>query len=145
MGKLGEPGTIEPHTDNESQALQSSTHMLCCLQTKPIYSQVTVVVLLSKPTEFEGGLNHFEPGWKGGDAWLQFQPDCCKRWPQCQWWLSVLFARQTGHRVCAEGVLRANSFLRAAEDSRCVRLGPGPWVVLVNAGHAHSFPECLPS
>ncbi|CAE7213176.1 Uso1 [Symbiodinium pilosum] len=48
VGKLGEPGTIEPHTDNESQ--------------------VTVIVLLSQPTEFAGGVNHFEPGWKGGDS-----------------------------------------------------------------------------
>ncbi|CAE7544395.1 ZFP36L1 [Symbiodinium natans] len=48
VGKLGEAGTIEPHTDNESQ--------------------VTVVVLLSQLTEFQGGLNCFEPGWKGGES-----------------------------------------------------------------------------
>lgn len=32
--------------------------------------QVTVVVLLAHENEFQGGLNHFEPGFDGGVAWL---------------------------------------------------------------------------
>ena len=46
--------------------------MLTCLQQPATaHAQVTVVVLLSQPTEFKGGINFFEPGWKGGDALLQ--------------------------------------------------------------------------
>jgi len=42
VGKLGGPGTIEPHRDNGSQ--------------------VTMVVLLSPPSDFSGGVNFFEGG-----------------------------------------------------------------------------------
>lgn len=41
---------------------------LFCLMS-PGTMQVTVVVLLSHENEFQGGLNHFEPGFDGGVAW----------------------------------------------------------------------------
>jgi len=67
--KLGEPGTIQPHRDNQSA--------------------VTVVVLLAQPEAFEGGVNFFEPGADGeedrsarltlGDA-VFFYGDKCSHW-----------------------------------------------------------------
>eukprot|EP00931_Biecheleriopsis_adriatica_P012159 TRINITY_DN11326_c0_g1_i2.p1 TRINITY_DN11326_c0_g1~~TRINITY_DN11326_c0_g1_i2.p1 ORF type:complete len:224 (-),score=45.19 TRINITY_DN11326_c0_g1_i2:64-735(-) len=67
--ELGEPGNIEPHTDN--------------------FSQVSVVVLLSDPRDFEGGINFFEPGVDEeddrcvrlglGDA-VFFYGDKCEHW-----------------------------------------------------------------
>eukprot|EP00913_Durusdinium_trenchii_P002094 g1933.t1 len=69
VSRLGEPGRIEPHTDNQSQ--------------------VTVVVMLSHESEFQGGLNYFEPGTergesrsaklKRGDA-VFFYGDRCEHW-----------------------------------------------------------------
>ncbi|CAJ1334049.1 unnamed protein product, partial [Effrenium voratum] len=69
VSSLGEAGKIEPHRDNQSQ--------------------VTVVVLLSQRKEFQGGVNHFEPGYEGGasrqaklnsgDA-VFFFGDQCEHW-----------------------------------------------------------------
>eukprot|EP00930_Biecheleria_cincta_P027862 TRINITY_DN1948_c0_g1_i3.p2 TRINITY_DN1948_c0_g1~~TRINITY_DN1948_c0_g1_i3.p2 ORF type:complete len:130 (+),score=23.30 TRINITY_DN1948_c0_g1_i3:108-497(+) len=68
--QLGEPGTIEPHTDNQSQ--------------------VSMVILLSDPREFAGGQNFFESGAGNkqdsrsvklqlGDA-VFFYGDKCEHW-----------------------------------------------------------------
>merc|ERR1719198_987131 len=68
--KLGEPGTIHPHRDNQSM--------------------VTMVVLLSPPRDFQGGINWFEGGdgpdavdrcvpLRLGDA-VFFYGDQCSHW-----------------------------------------------------------------
>ena len=55
--------------------------LACSKHPATAHAQVTVVVLLSQPTEFKGGINFFEPGWKGGDALLQpAVANSCRRW-----------------------------------------------------------------
>merc|ERR1712194_133607 len=92
--KLGEPGTINRHVDNQSQ--------------------VTMVVLLAPPADFEGGLNYFE-GEEDDDS----EDERCVRLGQgdavfffgdrCQRWITpVLSGRRTvlqmelskGYPVC---------------------------------------------
>eukprot|EP00438_Fugacium_kawagutii_P000139 Skav223589 [mRNA] locus=scaffold493:12356:13078:- [translate_table: standard] len=79
VARLGEAGKIEPHTDNQSQ--------------------VTVVILLSHEHEFQGGINHFEPGFDGGQdriAKLKRGDAVFFYGDQCMHWISpVVTGRRT--------------------------------------------------